>query len=140
MIVKLVFNSPPLKMLIINYLLLAICFLTQVAVLAAPLPSSSGPSGPYPPNHDAVSGVQMTNDLPGTEQKTRKNKFRRFNVGAACAQCHYDRQRCENKDGLPCKRCKALKISCFGRLEKDPQGVSLSLWRPLFSFATREMT
>ena len=104
-IVKLVFNSPQaLKMLIINYLLLAIYFLTQVAVLAAPIPSDSGP-------YNAVSMQMDESDLAPTQSKIKRPR----------------------KTGS--RTTKAAK-----RHKTGPYGVSLLLWRPLFSIVTRGMT
>ena len=122
----------------VNYLLLVIYFLTQVAVLAAPLPSDSGP-------HNAVS-MQMHSGPQAS--KTKKKKLRRSPAHPyrtltikSCGPCRTAKKKCGNS--RPCKRCMSLGLTsvCVDwKNENGPDGVSLSLWHPLFSIATRGMT
>ena len=105
-------HSLPLQMLITKYLLLATCFLTQLAVLAAPIPLNSDPS---PPSDNALSArmLQPAAPEPPPIQKTK-----------ACQHCHDKKLGCNYN--RPCQRCINTR-DCVDF------GVSLSLWRPLFS-------
>ena len=74
-------HSPPLQMLIIRYLLLAAYFVTQVAILAAPIPSDSAPSRNINPSCTKPPKVTIP----------------------ACTNCRRVRQRCDEE--RPCLRC-----------------------------------
>ena len=127
-IVKLVFNvstpSPPLQMLIINYLLLTIYFLTQVAVFAAPLPAGSALS----PQSDNGSGMH-SGSLSGRQPPEPK-----------CHYCKTSGAICKSAPGEACERCKGGGVVEWCSRWNREESVSLSLWRPLFSIATRGMT
>ena len=132
-IVKLVFNPLPLQMLIIKYLLLPTYFVTQVAVLAAPIPSHFNPSAP---SHNAELPPPMPPPVMTPNRTKRKKK---------CEACYKYKTRCDGNE--PCGACTRVgeELTCvFLKMGdesiEDGNGVSLSLWRPLFSVVTRGMT
>ena len=135
-------HSPPLQMLIIKYLLLSTYFLTQLAVLAAPLPSDSStplppdPSTPPPPDPGPSASsrnIYPINPAPGPQRTRGQSKN-------ACTKCQKAKKRCDEK--RPCQRCvtygMAEECTSSGRKKRKwgPRGryktsVSLSFWRPL---------
>ena len=135
-------HSPPLQMLIIKYLLLATYFVTQVAVLAAPIPSDSEPT---PPGDNALSARQMHPvDRPPTRRLTNYSRQRPKN--SACTRCREKKLRCSTppcahctKDGVA-QQCATAPKNKNDANKNGGNGVSLSLWRSLFSIVTRGMT
>ena len=84
-------------MLIIKYLLLASYFLTQVAVLAAPIPSDAGPSTPSLP-------IMQQFMYPITPAPSTNPPRKRSQISIACGNCRKSGKKCDG--GTPqCGEC-----------------------------------